>query len=234
MDNATRLKYILRDLNSMDIVDDDNFQTIFELEQLLFGDLLIGISKKLGKHIAKLAQESHDLRFVDYGGCIYLIDSNDVTSYLYNGCFDDIIHYMRFNDSMVEIKDGDLYVTYDRENQEKKNSKRILMHERRVDAEISSTIYYDDEGKEYRRVENVKSLERATINYSIYYEASRGIYTSDPGEVSIYGWADIGNVGGIKGFSICQNLYTIPFDGEDFDGLFEKLQKEELFGNTLK
>ena len=96
MDNATRLKYILRDLNSMDIVDDDNFQTIFELEQLLFGDLLIGISKKLGKHIAKLAQESHDLRFVD------------------------IVNYMRFNDSMVEIKDGDLYVTYDRENQKKK------------------------------------------------------------------------------------------------------------------
>lgn len=108
------------------------------------------------------------------------------------------------------------------------------MHERRVDAEISSTIYYDDEGKEYRRVENVKSLERATINYSIYYEASRGIYTSDPGEVSTSGWVHIGNVGGIKGFSICQNLYTIPFDGEDFDGLFEKLQKEELFGNTLK
>ena len=120
MDNLTRLKYVLCDLNNMDIVDDDNFQTIFELEQLLFGDLLIGISKKLGKHIAKLAQESNDLRFVDYGGCIYLMDSNDVTSYLYNGCFDDIVHYMRFNDSMVEIKDGDLYVTYDRENQKKK------------------------------------------------------------------------------------------------------------------
>ena len=234
MDNATRLKYILRDLNSMDIVDDDNFQTIFELEQLLFGDLLIGISKKLGKHIAKLAQESHDLRFVDYGGCIYLIDSNDVISYLYNGCFADIVYYMRFNNSMVEIKDGDLYVTYDRRNQERSNNKRILMNERRVDAEISSTIYYDNEGKENRRVENVKSLEGATINYSIFYEACRGIITSDPGQVSIFGSADIGNIGGIKGFSICQNLYTIPFDGEDFDDLFEKLQREELFGNALK
>lgn len=233
MDNSTRLKYILRDLNSIDIVDDDNIQTIFELEQLLFGNLLIGISKKLGKHIAKLVEESNDLRFVNYGGCIYLMDSNDVISYLYNGFFADIVHYMRFNDSMVEIKDGDLYVTYDRRNQERNSNKRILMYERRVDAEISSTIYYDAEGKEKHRVENVKSLEEATINYSISYEAIRGI-TSDPGQVSIFGSADIGNVGGIKGFSICQNLYTIPFDGEDFDGLFEKLQKEELFGNALK
>lgn len=234
MDNSTRLKYVLRDLNSMDIVDDDNLQTIFELEQLLFGNLLIGVSKKLGKHIAKLVEESDDLRFVNYRGCVYLMDSNDVNSYLYNGCFADIVHYMCFNDSMVEIKDGDLYVTYDRRNQERNNNKRILMHERRVDAEISSTIYYDNEGKENRRVEEIKSLEGATINYSIYYEASRGIYTSDPGEVSIYGWVDIGNVGGIKGFTICQNLYTIPFDGEDFDDLFEKLQREELFGNALK
>jgi len=233
MDNSTRLKYVLRDLNSMDIVDDDNLQTIFELEQLLFGNLLIGISKKLGKHIAKLVEGSDDLRFVNYGGCIYLMDSNDVISYLYKGCFADIVHYMCFNDSMVEIKEGDLYVTYDRRNQER-NNKRVLMHERRVDAEISSTIYYDNEGKENRRVEKIKSLEGATINYSISYEASRGIITSDPGQVSIFGLAEIGNIGGIKGFSICQNLYTIPFDGEDFDNLFEKLQREELFGNALK
>ena len=234
MDNSTRLKYILRDLNSMDFVDDDNFQIIFELEQLLFGNLLIGISKKLGKHIVKLVEESNNLRFVNYGDWIYLMDSNDVISYLNNGFFTDIVHYMRFNDSMVEIKDGDLYVTYDRRNQEKNSNKRILMHERRDDAEISSTIFYDNEGKENRRVENVKSLEGATVNYSFSYEASRGILTSDPGQVRIFGTVDIGNIGGIKGFSICQNLYTISFDEEDFDGLFEKLQREELFGNTLK
>lgn len=96
MDNSTRLKYVLRDLNSMDIVDDDNLQTIFELEQLLFGNLPIGISKKLGKHIAKLVEGSDDLRFVNYGACIYLIDSNDVISYLYKGCFADIVYYNAF------------------------------------------------------------------------------------------------------------------------------------------
>lgn len=232
MFNNRKMKNILNELNSNPI-NPDNRTLVEELVKELMGNVVSGVNYELVNSMQDLIASFKKMRFVEYKGSLYLIDTS-VEEYIYylidNNKLYTLNNYLRLNNSYIEIRNNGINVTY---NFQRPN--HLNRYEQKKTCFLETEMFYNDEGKEYYRIQKLDSYDDAYVQYYFVTDYRR----INDEQVLVSGKGHIDSVNGLNEFDYTEQPYTINYSGTNLDidvrdfG-HEPIEKEMIRGKSKK